>query len=252
MSVERRVSLRALKHCSSRWTLLIVCLVLSKLAFAQVDPSYLADMPDVERVRADVQGSDRLDTLARQKAAFGQLSRAVEIGAGSRLVTELTPDEQRWRDAYRGAADAARRDAYSGLSNSRPGGLNPFAKSPLQQWNDLTGRYERDAEGRDALLRRHFPDEAYAALAAAIADDAAVRQGGNEFAERYGVATGPVGLVARVLYWLAVAVTLLAITRELLPLGLSRADPLKLRTSRILAAIEQSESLKPAESRVAA
>jgi len=224
------MTLRVIRHGCCRLALLVVCVAVSTIAGAQADPAYLADMPDVERVRADVQGSDRLDTLARQKAAFEQLSRAVEIGAGSRLVTGLTPAEQRWRDAYRGAADAVRRDAYSGLSNSPPGGLNPFAKSPLQRWNDLTGRYESDAEGRDALLRRYFPDDAYATLAAAIDIDAAERSGGNEFAERYGIATGPVGLLARVLYWLGVAITILAITREVLPKGLSPKDPLKLRT----------------------
>ena len=79
---------------------------------AQTDPPYLSEMPTVERVRADVQGTDRHDTLARQKAAFEQLFRVVDVAAGPRRFSAsgLTPGEQRWRDAYRGAADAARKE----------------------------------------------------------------------------------------------------------------------------------------------
>jgi hypothetical protein len=116
------------------------------------DPPYLEEMPTVERVRADVQGTDRYDTLARQKAAFEQLFRGLGLVAGPRQYSAgFTPDEQRWRNAYRGAADAARDEAYAELSKERPKGMNPFAKSPLQSWNSLEYGYER---GSDPLKLR--------------------------------------------------------------------------------------------------
>jgi hypothetical protein len=39
-------------------------------------PNYTADMPSVERVKAEIQGSDPTDTLARQFAVFSYLSTA--------------------------------------------------------------------------------------------------------------------------------------------------------------------------------
>lgn len=188
----------------------------SRPACGQAQPSHLAEMPAVERVKADVQGSDRLDTLARQKAAFEQLSRAVEVAAASRF--KLAPAEQRWRDAYRGAADATRKEAYSGLS-----------KSSLQQWNALTGEYERDEKGRDALLRRYFARN-HAALSAAFARDEASRAPQSDFVRKYGPQTRSVGLLARAIFWLVLAVMVLAVVREFLPKGISPRDPLKLRT----------------------
>ena len=199
---------------------------------AQTDPPYLSEMPTVERVRADMQGRDKHDTLARQKAAFEQLFRVVEVAAGPRRFSAsgLTPGEQRWRDAYRGAADAARKEAYAGLSNSPPNGWNPFAKSPLQQWNALTGKYERDTDGRDELLRRYFSNDTYAALSTALSEDDRSREGESEFSRKYGAAhAGSVGLLARVVYWLVLATMVLAVVREWLPFGVSRRDPLKLR-----------------------
>jgi hypothetical protein len=199
---------------------------------AQTDPPYLSEMPTVERVRADVQGTDKHDTLARQKAAFEQLFRVVDVAAGPRRFSAsgLTPGEQRWRDAYRGAADAARKEAYAGLSNTPPKGWNPFAKSPLQQWNALTGKYERDTNGRDELLRRYFSSDTYAALSTALSEDDRSREGESEFSRQYGAAhAGSVGLFARVVFWLVLATMVLAVVREWLPFGVSRRDPLKLR-----------------------
>lgn len=196
-------------------------------AVAQAPQSYLAEMPPVERVRTDVKGGDRLDTLARQKAAFEQLARAVEVAAAPRF--KLTPVEQRWRDTYRGAADAARKEAYSGLSNATPKGLNPFAKSPLQEWNALTAEYERDPKGRDALLRKYFARD-HPALSAAFARDEASRAPQSDFVRKYGPQTRSVGPLARAIFWLVVGVMVLALVRELLPKGTSPRDPLKLRT----------------------
>jgi hypothetical protein len=219
------------KHLAIRAAITIALLAASTRASGQGDPRYLAQLPSVERVRADVQGSDRLDALARQKAAFEQLFRLVGVAAGPRQFAGpgLTPTEERWRGLYRSAADAARKEAYAGLSNAKPGGLNPFAKSPLQQWNALTGEYERDADGRDELLRRYFSQDAYTALSTALSDDDRSREGGNDFAERYGAQAGPVGWLARAVYWLVVAIMILAVVREWLPFGVSRSDPLTLR-----------------------
>ena len=215
-----------------RLVIAIAWLAASTLSKAQTDPPYLVEMPTVERVRADVQGTDKHDTLARQKAAFEQLFRVVGVAAGPRQYSApgLTPGEQRWRDAYRGAADAARKEAYAGLSNSPPQGWNPFAKSPLQQWNELTGKYERDTNGRDELLRRYFSSDAYAALSTALSEDDRSREGESELSRRYGSQAGSVGLLARVVFWLVLAAMVLAVVRECLPFRVSRLDPLKLRT----------------------
>ncbi len=204
--------------------LALVCFVAS--APIHGAPPYLEEMPSVDRVRADIQGTDRLDTLARQKAAFEQLARGIELAAGGRRFSSgLTPVEQRWLNAYRSAATAARRDAYAGLSNERPGGLNPFAKSPLQEWNALTGAYERDAAGREALFARYFSSDGRAALNEAFA--AAERDDSKPPGRLAELSPGN-QLAVRLIAYTLLAAMWLAPLRELLRFGAARGNPLKL------------------------
>jgi hypothetical protein len=209
----------------------LVALALAGLAVSSparaADPPYLDQMPSVERVRADVQGTDRHDTLARQKAAFEQLARGIDIVAGPRRFSQgLTADEQRWLAAYQGAANDARREAYAGLSNDPPGGFNPFARSPLQQWNARTAAYERDASGRQALFARYFSSDVRAALDAAFVD---LDRDDADAPGRLAELSPANQLAVRVLSYALLAAMLLAPLREWLPFGTARADPLKFR-----------------------
>ena len=66
---------------------------------------YTNDLPSVERVKAEIKGSDATDTLARQVAVFTYLVSYIDRIKYNRTVQgEFTPGEQKMMGAYRSAA----------------------------------------------------------------------------------------------------------------------------------------------------
>ena len=66
---------------------------------------YNNDLPSVERVKAEVKGSDATDTLARQVAVFTYLVSYIDRIKYNRTVRgDFTPGEQKMMGAYRLAA----------------------------------------------------------------------------------------------------------------------------------------------------
>jgi hypothetical protein len=66
---------------------------------------YTKDLPSVERVEAEIKGSDPTDTLARQVAVFTYLVSYIDRIKYNRTVRgDLTPGEQKMMGAYRLAA----------------------------------------------------------------------------------------------------------------------------------------------------
>lgn len=85
----------------------------ASLAAQATDPSYIAEMPSVERVMKAMQASDPDETAARQMGAFSQLKAMIEELAGPRYNKPgLTPDEAKLRQAYY--------TAYYQISQSKP------------------------------------------------------------------------------------------------------------------------------------
>src|SRR5260370_694113 len=63
--------------------------------------NYTADMPSVDRVKAEIKGSDPTDTRARQVAVFTYLSAYIQRIKYNRTVTgPYTPEEQRVMGSY--------------------------------------------------------------------------------------------------------------------------------------------------------
>ncbi len=66
---------------------------------------YTNDLPSVERVKAEIKGSDPMDTLARQVAVFTYLQSYIDRIKYNRTVRgDFTPGEQKMMGAYRTAA----------------------------------------------------------------------------------------------------------------------------------------------------
>src|SRR5258707_9745591 len=80
--------------------------ILCTCALAQPPgPNYTADMPSVDRVKAEIKGSDSTDTLARQVAVFTYLYTYVDrIKLNRDYGGPYTPGETRVMTAYRLAA----------------------------------------------------------------------------------------------------------------------------------------------------
>ena len=82
----------------------VLCLTCG-VAVAQASADYTDDLPSVERVKAEIKGSDPTDTLARQVAVFTYLSAYVDRIKYNRTVRgPYTPGETRVITAYNLAA----------------------------------------------------------------------------------------------------------------------------------------------------
>ena len=116
------------------------------------DPAYIEHMPTVERVMADVQGSDPRDTAAKQMGAFWQLQQMIEELAGDRRWrNQLTPDESRMIGQYRYGYQLAQKPFHH--IETDPSHPDKAA------WFQQHGFYETDDGFRDALLQHYFPPD---------------------------------------------------------------------------------------------
>src|SRR6266699_6166351 len=83
----------------------ILCLPASIVLAQAASADYTNDLPSVERVKAEIKGSDATDTLARQVAVFTYLVSYIDRIKYNRTVRgDFTPGEQKMMGAYRLAA----------------------------------------------------------------------------------------------------------------------------------------------------
>src|SRR5438270_1277605 len=83
----------------------LLCLTCNSVLAQTANPDYTNDLPSVERVKAEIKGSDPTDTLARQVAVFTYLQTYVERIKYNRTVDgPYTPGEKRVIAAYSLAA----------------------------------------------------------------------------------------------------------------------------------------------------
>jgi hypothetical protein len=122
-------------------------------------PSYLSEMPSVERVTADMQTSDFMDTTARRDGAFNQLKNMMEVMSNGRIpfggnAGTPTPQELQLYQAYNIAAAKAQGDAEAKFNDQANAGLG--MNSPRAKWFGQETEYETGNSFRDELLKRYF------------------------------------------------------------------------------------------------
>lgn len=119
----------------------IVALLAATVAAQTSPPSYLAEMPSVERVTQAMQANDPDETAARQMGAFWQLKVMIEEMAGPRYYAKqgLTPEETKLRQAYY--------TAYYQISQSKP---------QYKSFVAMRG-YDVDPKFRNELIQKLFP-----------------------------------------------------------------------------------------------
>src|ERR1039458_8865522 len=85
-------------------------------------PAFLKQMPEPERVTADIRGSDDLDTAARQVAALNRLVDVVITLSGTADAPggpRLTAEEQHLNGRYSGAASSLTAAVYQKIDIGR-------------------------------------------------------------------------------------------------------------------------------------
>jgi hypothetical protein len=113
--------------------------------FAQTPSSdYTNDLPSVERVKAEIKGSDPTDTLARQVAVFTYLQAYIDRIKSNRSARgTFTPGEQKMWSAYRNAAYEISQE-YA----------KTHTPAEAQAFERLHGRYEMDGAFYDDWSKR--------------------------------------------------------------------------------------------------
>jgi hypothetical protein len=139
---------------ATRYGAALLCLLCGTV-LAQQAPNlnYTDDMPSVERVKAEIEGSDPTDTLARQTAVFTYLSTYIQRIKYNRTVRgPYTPDEARLKGAYELAAYQISQD---------------YAKShtpdEAKSFEGLHGRYELNPDFYDDWSKRLIGKQSAAA-----------------------------------------------------------------------------------------
>ena len=114
-----------------------------------LNPPYLSEMPSVARVKAEIKGTDPVDTSARQMGALWQLMEIINTLAGPRWKNgrNLLPDEERVKLRYKDAWQQ-----YQYKVNAPPPEDEP-------RWRKLREVYEKDLALRNELLQRFFSAE---------------------------------------------------------------------------------------------
>jgi len=124
----------------------LLCLLCSSiLVLAQTTSAdYTNDLPSVERVKAEIKGSDPTDTLARQVAVFTYLQAYIDrIKMNRSSRGGFTTGEQKMWNAYRNAA-------YE-ISQEYAKTHTPAAAEAFER---LHGRYEMDGPFREDWSKR--------------------------------------------------------------------------------------------------
>jgi len=114
---------------------LLLCLVLC-LSSTYGAAQALSDMPTIERIKAEIKGSDPTDTLARQVAVCSYLIRYVDRVKSNRTASgPFTAEEQKLFDAYRLAAYQLQQEYEK-----------THTKAEVEAFGHLEGKYEFDSE----------------------------------------------------------------------------------------------------------
>jgi hypothetical protein len=109
-------------------------------------PPYIREFPTAERVKAEMQGKDAMETAARQMGAFWQLREIIREMSGMRWANEaMTADEKALLGQYANAYQAAGK---------------PFETYPDRPtWYQLHAHYETNKDFRAELFERFLtPD----------------------------------------------------------------------------------------------
>jgi hypothetical protein len=124
----------------------LLCLLCSSILVLAQAPSsdYTNDLPSVERVKAEIKGSDPTDTLARQVAVFTYLQSYIDRIKSNRSPRgTFTPGEQKMWNAYRNAA-------YEMSQNY----AKTHTPAEADAFERLHGRYEMDGPFREDWSKR--------------------------------------------------------------------------------------------------
>ncbi|HEU4508682.1 MAG TPA: tetratricopeptide repeat protein [Pyrinomonadaceae bacterium] len=129
--------------------LVVTVALLQTTVLAQTtNPPYLSQMPAPSRVKAEIKGSDTLDTAARQAAAFWHLMWIIRDLNGPRdAYRQVTPDAQRLINMY-----SSNLMWYSLKENAPPA-------EQTQRWTRLRELYENDPVFLDEVLQQLFSEE---------------------------------------------------------------------------------------------
>jgi hypothetical protein len=144
----------------------LLCFSCATILAQSANTNYTADYPSVERVKAEIKGSDPADTLARQVGVLTYLSTQIQrIKLNRDYRGPYTPDETRLMTAYNDAAYQITQD-YN----------KSHTPAEAQAFDRLQFNYTIDGEFRKDWTKRLIGPQGQAAYKGAQTDLAANQQ----------------------------------------------------------------------------
>jgi hypothetical protein len=138
----------------------LLCISCAVALAQRPGPNYTADMPSVDRVKAEIKGSDPTDTLARQFAVFTYLSTYIQRIKYNRTIDgPYTPDEVRVMGAYDLAAYQISQDYKKS-----------HTPAEIEAFGHLQGKYQFDTAFNKDWNRRLMGPQSKAAYQGAESD----------------------------------------------------------------------------------
>ena len=226
----------SMTRSTRRPAIFLGCLLLVALnTAAALEPPYLDEMPNPQRVLRDFKGRDRLDTLALQLGALARLSRIVVEMAGTRYYTPgqyPTADEARILQAIRAASEPLLAEAEGTFDPKLTG-----ADTPRAEWRRSVARYRESAEVYQRLMDLYFSPQFRKLHGAMLAERGATIDNARAAQERgrRALAGEPEPIAPKDWTWalvLAGAMLLLLVLGNLhllLPMRIGASDPHVLR-----------------------
>src|SRR3984957_12504635 len=122
---------------------------------------FMKQMPEPDRVIADIRGSDQLDTAARQMAALNRLIDVVVVLSGNTggvdTPMRLTTAEKDLNGRYSRASGTLFRSVLASIDPTNTG--EDDNNSIRSRWVRLSGAYGQDKAFMSALLQRYLAPE---------------------------------------------------------------------------------------------
>lgn len=200
-----------------------------------LDPPWLDEFPELDRIIADNNTGDRFDDLARQAGVVRQLRETVNILAGNRRWNnQLTPDEQAVIARYWEADNWIKSQAELIAPKESTG----RGESAWTRWYQAASSYELDEDLRAATVSTYFSAATLRELGYADTEHAALAARGRALtSEGFGMKPKsqwdkqtPEEMANSIMFIVGMVVLMLPfLYRETRRFGIDKKDPKQLR-----------------------
>src|SRR6266702_3513033 len=162
----------------------LLCLACTSVLAQTASPDYTNDLTSVDRVKAEIKGSDPTDTLARQVAVFTYLQAYVQRIKYNRSYSgPFTPGEQRLHGQYEMNSDFykdwSKRLISPQTAAAYKGAETGLAAAGQRRYDQAMADYKRDSAAQQAADKQIYGTQGLSNDPTAVATRRCLELGGS-------------------------------------------------------------------------